>query len=109
MFDYPVTLTPDGDTVLVTFAAEHLRHAAPAADHGLQVEVGQPLLLHVELDGLNRVRRQHRKVLGLIGHDQPNQRLKVRAFVAMGIGVGVRVRLHQLDRRLVIGPRGRCQ
>lgn len=57
MFDYPVTLTPDGDTVLVTFADvpeaitfgadedEALLHAVDALETGLSfyVDARQPL------------------------------------------------------------------
>ncbi len=59
MFNYPVSLTPDGDTILVTFAdvpeaitfgadeAEALRHAVDALESGLSfyVDARKPLPL----------------------------------------------------------------
>jgi hypothetical protein len=45
----------------------------PRAEHFLQVFARQTLLLHPELDRLDRVGRVHGIVLGLVGIDQRRQ------------------------------------
>ena len=57
----------DGQAAL---AIEHFRDASPGPKDLFQVLACQPLLFHPKFDRLDRVRRIHRIVLGLVGFDE---------------------------------------
>ncbi len=61
---------PDHADRQAAFPIQHLCNARPRADERLQIPAREVLLLHPELDRLDRIGRIHRVVLGLIGIDQ---------------------------------------
>lgn len=67
-----------------TLVIQHFRDSSTAPDKNLQVFGRQPLLLHPELDGFNRIGRRNRVMLVLIGLDQGvlSQILRVYRIIA---------------------------
>jgi hypothetical protein len=61
-------------------AVQNLRHARSRSDERFEVLAGEALLLHAELDRLDRIGRVHRIMLGLIGIDQRRQHIETVAL-----------------------------
>jgi redox-regulated HSP33 family molecular chaperone len=56
-----------------TLAIQHLGHPTAGADIGLEIAWRKPLLLHSELDRIDRIGRTDRVMFILVGFDQSNQ------------------------------------
>lgn len=68
--------TPDHRDRQCSFSVQNFGNAGTRADDLLQVPPGEPLLFHVEFDGLDGVGRVHRIVLGFIGIDERREHIQ---------------------------------
>lgn len=77
--------TPDHADRQTAFPVQHLRHARACSDDRLKVLASEPLLVHAELYGLDRIRGIHRIVPRLVGIDQRSEHVKAVAFRRVSI------------------------
>jgi hypothetical protein len=71
---------PDHANRQAALAVQDLRNARSRSDERFQVLAREPLLFHGELDRLDRIRRLHRVMLGLVGIDKRCQHIETVAL-----------------------------